>query len=148
MLLFNKSIFTHSTITKRCKVITHANKLKTQITKGRFTTAIENFHGRIAMLGITGCAFGEQFAQIPIIQQFTMETGLTSLQTLALITVITSAFVLETVNPVTIKNEEIELDVLSNPGFTLETEILHGRIAMLAFAWAVLGEELYSKLFL
>ena len=148
MLLLRKPFSIQSSSTKRCNTIAYANRLKTQITKGRFTTDVENFHGRIAMLGITGCAFGEQFAKLPIVQQFTTETGLTPLQTLAIITIITSAFVLETFNPVTIKNEEIELDVLSNPGFTLETEILHGRIAMLAFAWCVLGEELYSKLFL
>lgn len=148
MLLLKKPFSIQKNSTKRNHVITHANRLRTQITKGRFTTDVENFHGRIAMIGITGCAFGEQFAKLPIVQQVTIETGLTPLQTLALVTVITSAFVLETLNPVTIKNEEIELDVLSNPGFTLETEILHGRIAMLAFAWAVLGEELYSKLFL
>lgn len=121
---------------------------KLRVTVGRFTTEVENFHGRIAMLGITGCAFGEQFAQLPIVQQFTLETGLTGIQTLALITIITSAFILEALNPVTIKNVEEELDVLARPGFTKEAEILNGRVAMLAFAWAVLGEEVYNKLFL
>ena len=121
---------------------------KLRVTVGRFTTEVENFHGRIAMLGITGCAFGEQFAQLPIVQQFTLETGLTGIQTLALITIITSAFILEALNPVTIKNVEEELDVLARPGFTKEAEILNGRVAMLAFAWAVLGEEIYNKLFL
>jgi hypothetical protein len=49
-------------------------------------------------------------------------------------------------NPVTIKNEEPELSVFEKPGFTLETEILHGRIAMLVFAYALASEQLYSTL--
>lgn len=132
---------------KRTTIVAKAMP-KLRVTVGRFTTEVENFHGRIAMLGITGCAFGEQFAQIPIVQQFTLETGLSGLQILALITIITSAFILEAFNPVTIKNVEEELDVLARPGFTKEAEILNGRVAMLAFAWAVLGEEVYNKLFL
>ena len=132
---------------KRTTIVAKAMP-KLRVTVGRFTTEVENFHGRIAMLGITGCAFGEQFAQLPIVQQFTLETGLTGIQTLALITIITSAFILEALNPVTIKNVEEELDVLARPGFTKEAEILNGRVAMLAFAWAVLGEEVYNKLFL
>lgn len=132
---------------KRTTIVAKAMP-KLRVTVGRFTTEVENFHGRIAMLGITGCAFGEQFAQLPIVQQFTLETGLTGIQILALITIITSAFILEALNPVTIKNVEEELDVLARPGFTKEAEILNGRVAMLAFAWAVLGEEVYNKLFL
>lgn len=132
---------------KRTTIVAKAMP-KLRVTVGRFTTEVENFHGRIAMLGITGCAFGEQFAQLPIVQQFTLETGLTGIQTLALVTIITSAFILEALNPVTIKNVEEELDVLARPGFTKEAEILNGRVAMLAFAWAVLGEEVYNKLFL
>lgn len=132
---------------KRTTIVAKAMP-RLRVTVGRFTTEVENFHGRIAMLGITGCAFGEQFSQLPIVQQVTLETGLTGIQTLALITIITSAFILEALNPVTIKNVEEELDVLARPGFTKEAEILNGRVAMLAFAWAVLGEEIYNKLFL
>jgi hypothetical protein len=115
---------------------------------GRFTTDVENFHGRIAMLGITGCALDETISKLPILQQFTTETGIPSIQLVALITVITSAFILETFNPITITTEEPELDVFTKPGFTLETEILHGRMAMLAFAYALLSEQLYNALVL
>lgn len=117
-------------------------------TVGRFTTDVENFHGRIAMLGITGCALDETIQKIPIVQQFVSETGIPSIDLIAFITIITSAFILETFNPITIRQEEPELDIFTNPGFTLETEILHGRLAMLAFAYTVLSEQLYSQLIL
>jgi hypothetical protein len=113
---------------------------------GRFTTDVENFHGRIAMLGLAGCTLDETISKLPIIQQFVTETGISSIQLIAFITVVTSAFILETYNPVVIKKEEPELDIFTTPGFTLETEILHGRIAMLVFAYAVLSEQLYSVL--
>ena len=115
---------------------------------GRFTTDVENFHGRIAMLGITGCAFDETISSLPIMKQLTTETGIPSIQIIAFVTIVTSAFILETLNPVTDKIEEPELDIFTNPGFTLETEILHGRMAMLAFAYAVLSEQLYTNLVL
>jgi hypothetical protein len=115
---------------------------------GRFTTDVENFHGRIAMLGITGCALDETLSKLPILSQLSQETGLPTLQIIAVVTVITSAFVLEALNPVAIKTEEPELDIFTKPGFTLETEILHGRMAMLAFAYAVLSEQLYTNLVL
>lgn len=115
---------------------------------GRFTTDVENFHGRIAMLGVTGCALDETITQLPIVQQFVSETGIPSVDVIAFVTVVTSAFVLETLNPVTVRSVEPELEVFSKPGFTLETEILHGRIAMLAFAYAVFGEQVYTRLFL
>ncbi len=149
MLLTSKTI---------SRVQTHANKQnvpvsvsstpRTRITVGRFTTDVENFHGRIAMLGITGCALDETFQKLPVVQQFVTETSIPSIDLLAFITVVTSAFVLETFNPVVIRQEEPELDVFSKPGFTLETEILHGRIAMLAFAYTVLSEQLYKQLVL
>lgn len=121
---------------------------RTREVVGRFTTDVENFHGRIAMLGITGCAFDETLSKLPIMNQLTTETGIPSIQIIALITVVTSAFILETFNPVTIKTEEPELDIFTRPGFTLETEIFHGRMAMLAFAYAVLSEQLYNNLVL
>lgn len=113
---------------------------------GRFTTDVENFHGRIAMLGITGCTLDETISKLPIIQQFVTETGISSLQLLSFLTIVTGAFILETINPVILQKEEPELDIFTNPGFTLETEILHGRLAMLVFAYAVLNEQLYSVL--
>lgn len=122
--------------------------LRTRQVVGRFTTEVENFHGRIAMLGITGCAFDESISKLPIMNQFITETGISSIQIIAFVTVVTSAFILETFNPVTIKTEEPELDIFTTPGFTLETEILHGRMAMLAFAYAVLSEQLYTNLVL
>lgn len=141
--------------TKRSSVIVKASsstppsqKVRVQKTIGRFTTDIENFHGRLAMVGLTGCAFSEAISNIPIVQQFVIETGVPSIDLLAFISIVTSAFILETVNPTTMTREEIELDVFSKPGFTLETEILHGRLAMLVFAYAVLEEQVYSKLVL
>ena len=136
----------HNAITRKYTVAVQAKRSVKTI--GRFTTEVENFHGRLAMLGITGCAMGEMVSKVPIVEQFCLETGLTPVQTLAAVTVVTSAFILEALNPVVVKNEEIELDVFSNPGFTLETEILHGRIAMLAFAYVLVGEEIYNRLLL
>lgn len=127
-------------------IITRAQRTRTVV--GRFTTQVENFHGRIAMLGITGCALDETLSKLPILQQVTTETGIPSIQVIALITVITSAFVLEVINPVTIQTEEPELEIFTNPGFTLETEILHGRMAMLGFLYALVSEQLYSSLVL
>lgn len=121
---------------------------KTRTIVGRFTTDVENFHGRIAMIGVTGCALDESLSKLPILQQITTETGIPSIQVIALVTVITSAFILEIINPVTVKTEEPELEIFTNPGFTLETEILHGRMAMLAFLYAIVSEQLYSNLVL
>lgn len=117
-------------------------------TIGRFTTTVENFHGRLAMLGITGCAVGEMVSKVPIADQINLEIGLSPIEALATITVVTSVFILEAFNPAVEKNEEEELDVFSNPGFTLETEILHGRIAMLAFAYILMSEAFYQILFI
>lgn len=117
-------------------------------TFGRFTTDVENFHGRIAMLGMTGCAFDETIQRIPVVQQLVTETGLTSLQITAIVTVITAAFILETINPSSDRRTEKELAVFSKPGFTLETEIFHGRMAMLAFAYTVIGEQVSNRLLL
>jgi hypothetical protein len=115
---------------------------------GRFTTDVENFHGRIAMLGITGCALDETISKHPFLQHFTTETSIPSIQLAAFFIGFTSVFILEVINPATISSEEPELDVFTKPGFTLETEILHGRMAMLAFAYALLSEQLYNALVL
>jgi hypothetical protein len=117
-----------------------------QTTVGRFTTDVENFHGRMAMVGLVGTTFGEEFYKTPIVQQFVSETGIPSIDLFAFVVVVTSLFILESVSPKTERREETELDVFSNPGFTLETEILHGRMAMLAFTYSTLYEQLYSKL--
>jgi Chlorophyll A-B binding protein len=121
---------------------------KTRTVVGRFTTDVENFHGRIAMVGLTGCALDETLSKLPILQQLTTETGIPSIQIVAFVVVITTAFILETFNPVVVKTEEPELEIFTKPGFTLETEILHGRMAMLAFAYALLSEQLYAQLVL
>lgn len=115
---------------------------------GRFTTQVENFHGRLAMLGMTGCTIGEQLFHVPILQQLTNETSLTALQIVAGVAVITNVFILETFNPATPAVEEPELDIFTRPGFTLETEILHGRLAMLAFFYTIVSEVLYKSLVL
>lgn len=115
---------------------------------GRFTTGVENFHGRLAMLGMTGCTVGEQMFHIPILQQLSNETNLTAIQIIAGVAFITNLFILETFNPATTVIEEPELDIFTKPGFTLETEILHGRMAMLAFFYTVLSEVLYKSLVL
>lgn len=119
-----------------------------QKTFGRFTTDVENFHGRLAMLGITGCAIDETLQKLPVVQQWVAETGVPSNVLFAFIVVATATFILETVNPATPSRSEPELNVFSKPGFTLETEILHGRMAMLAFAYTVIGEQVTSKLLL
>lgn len=148
MKLLPRTSYSTRTSPLRCVKVYASSTPRLRTTVGRFTTDIENFHGRIAMLGITGCALDETFQKLPIVSQFVQETGIPSLDVLAFITVVTSAFVLETLNPTVIRQEEPELDVFSKPGFTKESEILHGRIAMLAFAYALLSEQLYSKLVL
>lgn len=98
------------------------------------------------MLGLLGCALDETVYQQPIVQQFVAETGIPSLDLAAFIGLVTALFVLETLNPKVLRREERELSVFDHPGFTLETEILHGRIAMMAFLFAVLTEQVYGKL--
>lgn len=115
-------------------------------TIGRFTRDVENFHGRLAMIGIIGSTFGEEVYNTPIVKQIVIETGIPSIDIFAFIVVTTVLFILQTINPSTTSHIEKELDVFSNPGFTLETEILHGRMAMLAFTYSVLVEQLFSKL--
>lgn len=117
-------------------------------TVGRFTTEVENFHGRLAMMGLAGCALDETMSKMTVVQQFVSETHVPSQAAFAFVAVVTTAVVLETFNPVTVKREEPVLDVFTNPGFTLETEILHGRLAMLGFAYTLLSEQLYSGLVL
>lgn len=144
-----KNIRTGGTSPRPAQVRSYVPKTRPQRTMstiGRFTTDVENFHGRLAMLGLVGCGLNEVVSKTPIVTQFVSETGVSPLQITAFITVVTGAFILETINPITIKNEEPELSVFENPGFTLETEILHGRIAMLAFGYAILSEQLYSTL--
>lgn len=120
---------------------------------GRFTTEVENFHGRMAMVGIAmGTIFESTgLGRMPgqtIMQQFTTETGILTVPALAFVTVVTAAVIFETVNPATLRREEPELEVFTKPGFTPETEMLHGRLAMLGFAYALLSEQLYSTLVL
>jgi len=152
LVLFIPNMKTVTASRSRSVVVARAVKTastpRKQTTFGRFTTEVENFHGRLSMLGITGCALGETFKQLPAVQQFVVETNVPSIDLLAFIVVVTSAFVLETINPQVIKREEEELAVFSKPGFTLETEVLHGRMAMLAFAYIVVSEQLYHRLVL
>ena len=115
-----------------------------QMTFGRFTTNVENFHGRLAMLGLTGCSLGEIIKKMTFIQQFVTETEIKEYQLTSLIIVTTSIFILEIINPLTMKRVEKELDVFTNPGFNLETEIFHGRMAMLVFAYFIISEQTYN----
>ena len=56
-------------------------------TEGRFTTDVENLHGRLAMLGLTGCALDETLSKTSVVQQLVTETGIPSIDVLAFITV-------------------------------------------------------------
>jgi hypothetical protein len=53
---------------------------RTVRTIGRFTTDVENFHGRLAMLGLVGCGLNEIVSKTPIVTQFVSETGVSALQ--------------------------------------------------------------------
>ena len=112
----------------------------------RFTLKTENFHGRLAMLGMTVGGAMEHFGyKLPIVDQVPSEFGIPFMTVAAAVGVLTSAFVLEAVNPVTEVKKEQVIDVFSKPGFSKETEILHGRIAMLAFAYAIVAEQFTSN---
>ena len=126
--------------TSKALAVRKSNILKTP---ARFTLAVERFHGRIAMVGLTTGGLLEHFGyKLPIATQLATETGLSTSVIGATVAAITTALVLEAVNPVSKRIEaEVPPAVFSNPGFTSETEILHGRIAMLAFAYVVLAER-------
>lgn len=119
---------------------------RVQNTIGRFNTDVENFHGRMAMLGLVGCALDEYVYNTPIVQQFVAETGIPSVDVGAFVVVVTAIIILEALNPKTERRVERQLQVFSHPGFTLETEILHGRLAMLAFLFVVVSEQVYGHL--
>lgn len=145
--LFRKDLTKKYVVTRNNHIVI-PREPRMRTTLGRFTTDVENLHGRIAMVGLCGCALDESLTHIPVVQQFVTETGMPSINLFAFVTFVTSVFILEAFNPITIRKEEPELDIFNNPGFTLETEILHGRMAMLAFAYVVLAEQLYAKLVL
>ena len=118
------------------------------MTAGTFTTATENLHGRIAMCGLTAAYIIEQSTGIPIGQQITSITGQSLMNVGAFVTLVTLGFILYVFNPTTPRRFEEELQVWDKPGFTLETEILHGRIAMLGFTFAFIAEILSKHLML
>lgn len=146
--MLRRAFFTPSYGSCRSVVAGAAAKPRMATTIGRFTTQVENFHGRVAMIGLAGCALDETMSKMTVVQQFVTETGIPSQTAFAIVASVTTAFVLETFNPVTVKREEPVLDVFTNPGFTLETEVLHGRMAMLVFLYTLLSEQLYDVLVL
>jgi hypothetical protein len=111
----------------------------------RFTIDTERFHGRLAMVGLTGSAIMEHIGyKLPVMQQITTELGVSFMTVAGVVTIITSAILLETINPQTERVEEQVPQVWSKPGFSVETEILHGRLAMLAFAYTLIAENFTS----
>lgn len=136
-------------LTKKLSVVPSVQKsVSTKVVRVpfRFSFKTENFHGRLAMIGMTAAGAMEHFGyKLPIMDQIQTEFGIPFMTVAATVGVLTSAFVLEAVNPVTEMKEEQVIDVFSNPGFSKETEILHGRIAMLAFAYALVAEHFTSN---
>lgn len=111
------------------------------MTVGRFTTNVENLHGRLAMLGITGCAIQEHMGNgLTIGQQLTSVTGASVTTAAAVVSAITLGFILHVLNPNTIRRFESDPMVWGKPGFTVGSEILNGRLAMLGFAYAFVSE--------
>lgn len=133
-------------LTRKVSVVSSAQKAvvsnKVVRVPFRFSLKTENFHGRLAMIGMTTAGVFEHFGyKLPIIDQIQTEFGIPFMTVAATVSVLTSAFILEAVNPVTEVKEEQAINVFSKPGFSKETEILHGRIAMLAFAYALVAEQ-------
>lgn len=137
---------------------------------GRFNTDIENIHGRIAMTGITIGAINELTAHIrdssvassPTMYdqlvndtQFAIESvtkihnnvpvHVTSTGVTASIVFITSFFIIQAFGDIN-KTYEDEVQVFSKPGFTRESEILNGRVAMLVAMYILLSEQIYHHL--
>lgn len=105
-----------------------------------FTRDIENAHGRLAMLGIVGVATVERYTSMPLPIQLAKELGVDLSNITAFVALVTFFFVLKSIGPLDVSEAPEEIDTLSAPGFTLETEILHGRVAMLGFAYLVAAE--------
>jgi hypothetical protein len=73
-------------------------------------------------------------------QQLDLIPGLHFTQVAEVVAAVTTLFVLRAMNPDNHVEAEPEPAVWDHPGFTQETEILHGRIAMLTFAYIVIVE--------
>lgn len=142
--LFSKQNIKNNRVIRNSKKYNCKDKYQTTI--GRFNTNIENFHGRLAMLGIFGCSLNEIFEEQTIIQQFVNETGIPSYQIISFICFTTLIFLLEIINPITELRIEKELSVFTNPGFTIDTEVLHGRMAMLVFMYIITNEYIYNSI--
>ena len=134
---------------------------------GRFNTDVENIHGRIAMMGITLGSLNELTTQIkeglaPTMYeqlvddtQFVVESvtkspnhipiHVSSAGVTATLVFITSFFIIQALGDTKAKYED-ELEVFSKPGFTRESEILNGRIAMLVAMYILLSEQIYHHL--
>ncbi len=108
--------------------------------RNTFNAEVENFHGRIAMLGLVGITVTEKITGMTLPQQVVQETGIKFMDVSFGVACLTGFFILRALNPKNQPDIEEEIDTLSSPGFTRETEILHGRIAMLGFAYIVLAE--------
>lgn len=108
--------------------------------RNTFNTEVENFHGRMAMLGLVGITVTEKITGLTLPQQIVHETGFRFMDVSFSVACLTGFFILRALNPKNQPHSEEEVDTLSSPGFTPETELLHGRIAMLGFAYIVLAE--------
>lgn len=92
----------------------------------------------MAMVSLTACTLLEETTRTMVPQQLGPHAG----DVAVAVGVITLGFLLQAANGATVPEEP--LDVLGAPGWTLETEILHGRLAMLAFAYVLVAEGLYG----
>lgn len=139
-------------------------KLSTPVSKrvfGRFSTDVENLHGRIAMMGITIGSLNEltntikqgfaptMYDQLVDDTQFVVtkssNLNVSSTDVTAALVFITSFFIIQALGDTKAKYED-ELQVFSKPGFTRESEILNGRIAMLVAMYILLSEQIYHHL--
>ena len=109
-------------------------------TRKSFSREVENLHGRLAMIGITGVSIVERMSGLTFPDQVMTETGFKFEDVAAVVALATTFFILRAANPKNETHEVQDLDVFSSPGFTSGTEILHGRLAMLGFAYIVLAE--------
>lgn len=119
-------------------------KLPVKVVKmyGRFNIETENFHGRMAMISLIPCVALEKLKGIQIPDQIASVTHLPLSTVGGIIVFVTMGFILHSVNPKTEGAFQQDLRVFENPGFTLETEVLHGRIAMMVFSYAIIAELL------
>jgi Chlorophyll A-B binding protein len=120
---------------------------------GRFTVDAEVAHGRLAMLGLAGsfatCRLAPQHPGL--IAQVDAALSLASVPlpyAVAAVSLVTAGFIAHAANPTTQRSQEDAVPVWDNPGWTIESEVLNGRLAMLAFSYVLIADALYGKVVL